>query len=242
MKYIYQIFVLLICNTIFAQDPQLPGATWYLQNLIINGENYPPPYNDEIQNVEALFYAISNGDSVNGFSTFVCNNLSGLVEYDSNNQSFSFPVPLEATLIVCNLQVNEDFEGLYFNFYDSTSGNQFNYTITTDSNDNKSLRIISNTGDQAIYSDHVLSSEDFYSPGFAIYPNPAKKELFMSSKSATGNLKVKILNIEGKLLSTQTITLENQTAINVSQLTSGMYFLNIEDQKGNTTIKKFIKQ
>ncbi|UCA57711.1 T9SS type A sorting domain-containing protein [Aequorivita iocasae] len=48
--------------------------------------------------------------------------------------------------------------------------------------------------------------------------------------------------MEGKLLSVQNVTLENQTSIDVSNLTSGIYFLNIEDENGNTTTKKFIKQ
>ncbi|QQX78185.1 T9SS type A sorting domain-containing protein [Aequorivita iocasae] len=51
-----------------------------------------------------------------------------------------------------------------------------------------------------------------------------------------------LIHIEGKLLSVQNVTLENQTSIDVSNLTSGIYFLNIEDENGNTTTKKFIKQ
>ncbi len=77
---------------------------------------------------------------------------------------------------------------------------------------------------------------------FSIHPNPAKNELFLISKNTTGNLKVKIFNIEGKLLSAQNLEFENQTSINVSNLKSGIYFLNIEDENGNKTIKKFIKE
>ncbi len=76
----------------------------------------------------------------------------------------------------------------------------------------------------------------------SLSPNPSKNELFLTSKNTVGNLKIKIFNIEGKLLSTENIVLENQTSIDVSQLTNGIYFLNIEDENGNTTIKKFIKQ
>jgi|GEM_PF-411451 hypothetical protein len=77
---------------------------------------------------------------------------------------------------------------------------------------------------------------------FSIHPNPAKNELFITAQNTTGNLKIKIFNIEGKLLSNQNIALTNQTSIDVSSLTSGIYFLNIEDKNSNTTIKKFIKQ
>jgi type IX secretion system substrate protein len=77
---------------------------------------------------------------------------------------------------------------------------------------------------------------------YSIHPNPAKNELFITAQNTTQNLKIKIFNIEGKLVSTQNITLPDQKAIDVSQLVSGIYFLNIEEENGNTTTKKFIKQ
>lgn len=77
---------------------------------------------------------------------------------------------------------------------------------------------------------------------YSIHPNPAKNELFLTSKYTSGTLTLKIFNIEGKLLSTHNLEVANQTSIDVSSLTSGIYFLNIEDENGNTTIKKFIKQ
>jgi hypothetical protein len=77
---------------------------------------------------------------------------------------------------------------------------------------------------------------------YSIHPNPAKSELFITAQNTAGNLKVKIFNIEGKLLSTHNLEVANQNSIDVSSLTSGIYFLNIEDENGNTTTKKFIKQ
>ncbi|MAB39186.1 MAG: hypothetical protein CL528_03935 [Aequorivita sp.] len=77
---------------------------------------------------------------------------------------------------------------------------------------------------------------------YSIHPNPAKNELFITAQNTTENLKIKIFNIEGKLLRAQSITLQDQKAIDVSQLLSGIYFLNIEDENGNTAVKKFIKQ
>jgi hypothetical protein len=76
----------------------------------------------------------------------------------------------------------------------------------------------------------------------SIHPNPAKDELFITAQNTTENLKIKIFNIEGKFLAKQTLEVANKTSIDVSSLTSGIYFLNIEDENGNTTIKKFIKQ
>jgi len=66
--------------------------------------------------------------------------------------------------------------------------------------------------------------------------------LLISSKTKTGNLKIQIFNIEGKLLSNQNLKFEKQASIDVSQLSSGLYFLNIEDINGNRTTKKFMKE
>ena len=219
----------------------MAGVDWYLQDLIINGEHYPPPRNSEIQNVQARFYAISNGDSADAFITFVCNEIYGLLIYDEFNPVFSFTYQ-ENTFITCTLQVNEDYEGLYFIFFYAPFGSIYNYSITTDTNGYKVLLLTSPTGDKAIYGDNILSSEDFYSSQFAIHPNPAKNELFIIAQNTTENLTLKIFNIEGKQLSSKSITLQDQKAIDVSQLLNGIYFLNIEDENGNTTIKKFMKE
>ncbi len=94
-----------------------------------------------------------------------------------------------------------------------------------------------------VYSeDCILGVSENNSSTYSIHPNPAQNELFITAQNTTQNLKIKIFNIEGKLLSTQTLEVANKTSIDVSSLTSGMYFLNIEDENGNTTIKKFIKQ
>jgi hypothetical protein len=233
MKYVILFIAILVFHKSSAQNPQLLENTWYLRNVIINGQDNFPPSNVELDYIPAIF-------TQDGFFTSVCNELLGFIEYE--NDTFNFPQSLETTLIDCEYQINEDFEVIYFNFYDSAPGNLFNYTITTDSNDNKTLVVISNIGDQAIYGDHILSSQDFHKTQFFIHPNPVKSQLFLSSTNTTGNLKVKIFNIEGKLLSAQRLEIENQTSIDVSQLVSGIYFLNIEDESGNTTIKKFIKQ
>ncbi len=75
-----------------------------------------------------------------------------------------------------------------------------------------------------------------------IYPNPVQNKLFLSMENSIENLKTKIFNIDGKLMNVRHFVIDNQFSIDVSKLPSGMYFLNIEDEKGNTTNRKFIKE
>ena len=94
-----------------------------------------------------------------------------------------------------------------------------------------------------VYSeDCILGVSENNSSTYSIHPNPAKNELFITAQNTTQNLKIKIFNIEGKFLAKQTLEAANKTSIDVSKLVSGIYFLYIEDENGNTTTKKFIKQ
>lgn len=95
----------------------------------------------------------------------------------------------------------------------------------------------------AIYSEDCTAGlSDNKVATYFIHPNPAQSEFFITAQNTSENLKIKIFNIEGKLVSAQSITLQDQKAIDVSQLVSGIYFLNIEDGNGNKTVKKFIKK
>ena len=90
MKYLILILSMISSLQCFAQDPELLENTWYLQNVIINSQDNFPPVNSEVNSIPTYFKGI-------GFSTMVCNDLFGLIEYD--NQTFSFPKSLSATLI-----------------------------------------------------------------------------------------------------------------------------------------------
>jgi hypothetical protein len=235
MKTFITIFILALSTNAFAQDPQLFENTWYLQNLVIDGENNFPPSNNEVQFVDLKIY-----ENEMLLETNVCNNASGVVSVTNSN--FMFTDGLAITLSDCNIQTNTLFEEKYFGFFLANLTDPFNYNIIDNGNENFNLIITSGSGNHAVYGNNFLSTVDFQNSQFSIYPNPAKNEMFITAQNTAGNLKVKIFNIEGKLLSTQTLEVANKTSIDVSSLTSGIYFLNIEDENGNTTTKKFIKQ
>ncbi|HBC03819.1 MAG: hypothetical protein CL528_03520 [Aequorivita sp.] len=235
MKHIILFLTISFFQSSFAQDIKLFDNIWYLHNLSIGGNNYIPPSNDEVNFVSLNFFEPDQ------METMVCDVLSADVNFTGLDQFNLFNAG--STFDDCQIQANTDFEILYLdNFFEAHLNDDFNYFIEIDGNDEKILTITNSSNDQAIYGDHILSSQDFYSSQFAILPNPAKNELFLTSKYTSGTLTLKIFNIEGKLLSNQTLEVANQTSIDVSSLTSGIYFLNIEDENGNTTTKKFIKQ
>lgn len=75
--------------------------------------------------------------------------------------------------------------------------------------------------------------------GASISPNPATSNVTISNVEAGGS--VTIVNINGSVVQSQSISSSSQT-IDISHLTSGVYFVVIEDNSGNSTIEKLLKK
>ncbi|PLX02901.1 MAG: hypothetical protein C0595_08900 [Marinilabiliales bacterium] len=72
----------------------------------------------------------------------------------------------------------------------------------------------------------------------SVYPNPATDQLFIKS-SKNMNCKIQMIDIYGAIVGEY--MLENNSNIDVSNLSSGLYFINIKDlNTQNVTVKKVI--
>ncbi|MEH6763991.1 MAG: T9SS type A sorting domain-containing protein [Aequorivita antarctica] len=237
MKTLLLILVFSISGTSFAQDPQLFENTWYLNKLTLSGIEHVPPYSEPVVE-ESIF-----NENPTTLGTGYCDFYGMDIIFDGSANFFEVSSLVtfgDGCLFIENINFNE----LYLNFFENNTGelnNPFEYEVSTTGN-TMNLLITNANGDSALYGDEQLSNKDFQNSQISIYPNPAIDKLYLSATNTLGNLTLKIFNVAGKFLSNQTLELENQTAIDVSNLTSGMYFLNIEDENGNTTIKKFLKE
>lgn len=87
--------------------------------------------------------------------------------------------------------------------------------------------------------------DEFDNPSISIAPNPADKVLLVSFKSYTGRemLTVKIIDAKGSVVSSwnRQVNLTPRIELNISALTSGSYFLIIENKKGLVYAKVFQK-
>jgi hypothetical protein len=76
------------------------------------------------------------------------------------------------------------------------------------------------------------------------YPNPAINTIYLQfDETSNGNATIKVLDIQGKTVLTQTtdLTTNNQVTLGVSGLEKGVYMVNIETLEG-VRVAKFIKQ
>lgn len=85
----------------------------------------------------------------------------------------------------------------------------------------------------------TASSASFVSNSISVYPNPATSVVNLSSKDGLIFENVTIVDVNGRTVKTVAVN-QTQSQINVSDLNSGIYFLNIETNEGST-VKKFIK-
>lgn len=99
---------------------------------------------------------------------------------------------------------------------------------------------------QAMYIDNInitgatpVYSNDFNS-SFSIYPNPGKGEIYVNVNLQTAqNVKIKVMNILGKIISTKTLSNISSGTYNIdlSNEAEGMYFVELSTEK-EKTVKK----
>lgn len=85
----------------------------------------------------------------------------------------------------------------------------------------------------------LLSTPDFQSDDFIIYPNPVINELTIDTSKVEFET-IQVYNMNGQLLQTKTKTTDNLVTIDFSNFDSGVYFIQINTSKGKI-YKRIIK-
>lgn len=84
--------------------------------------------------------------------------------------------------------------------------------------------------------DRTLSSDSFFKNNFSIYPNPVSNVLNISVKNEMTINSLSITDLNGRVVSSS----DSSTSIDVSSLSSGVYFISVETNEGKGT-SKFVK-
>lgn len=86
-----------------------------------------------------------------------------------------------------------------------------------------------------------ISDLDSFSDDISIYPNPVNNNLkFNFPEINQEKINILIVDIQGKIYISNDMTSMNNTSINVSELSKGLYFC-IINTNNNRIVKKFIK-
>ena len=83
----------------------------------------------------------------------------------------------------------------------------------------------------------TLSTENFFKSNFAVYPNPATSVLNITSNANAAINAASITDINGRTVKTVSLNAVSEAQINISDLTAGVYFLNVTSDAGTGTSK-----
>ncbi len=85
-----------------------------------------------------------------------------------------------------------------------------------------------------------LSTQDFISDKFNLYPNPAKNIVNITNTENIEVERITVFDVNGKLIYTKMYTNESTIQLDVSTLAAGTYLLHIDTTEG-MVIKKLVK-
>jgi hypothetical protein len=228
MKNILFLFISLFYGfQSFAQDPD-PNLfrTWYLyeiqasdlDDLYIVADIDPPIY-PSITILETLEF---NGEGA-------CNTFIGTFSHEPfyNLESTEFT----STNDDCGIQIHNSFESSYYGYL-----YYFWYDITPDGN-GLSLTTNNPIFGYAIFKDYPLSiNGNNYQKKISLFPNPVTDQLFITSESATIE-KITVYSMSGTPVINDS---DNKNSIDVSNLSEGLYFIEISSSEGKS-VQKFVK-
>lgn len=121
------------------------------------------------------------------------------------------------------------------------SGGNLVVTPTSGSPTNYAMSSITGGTSKLYFTATNLKTEQFTkeNSNFALYPNPVKDELHLQSKTGEAIESIEIWNVLGARVHTQ--SLKSGEEVNVSNLTSGVYFCKIKTATAFEIIK-FVKE
>lgn len=85
----------------------------------------------------------------------------------------------------------------------------------------------------------VAGTEGFANNVFSVFPNPAKDVINIANIEGLNG--VKIVDLNGRTVKSVNFSSASEAAVNVSDLTAGVYMMNITTEKGTST-QKIVKQ
>ena len=220
--------VAVFTDTFYVAPPEEFTNTnlWYLHNLIIDDINYTIPNNSEVTTISLSFnYA---------FGTEVCGPLQGAEYFDINSNNF-YLYELAIGLTDCGIPDNNNFQNTYFNFFLNALPGPFHYQITTNGA-SQMLTVTTENGDQAIYGNTALATENHTNKIVSIYPNPTSNSVTIDNGTDGRILNVLLYNNLGKLISET-----KSNTVNLTNFNNGLYLLHIKFIDGTQVIKKIVK-
>ncbi|HLF52808.1 T9SS type A sorting domain-containing protein, partial [Flavobacterium sp.] len=101
------------------------------------------------------------------------------------------------------------------------------------------------TGTHALIIDNftvtqTLKTDEFLSSKFSVYPNPVKDVISITNSENITINEIQLTDLNGRVVKQKTFNQVSDIQVNISDLASGIYMMNINSDQGSAT-KKIIK-
>lgn len=213
---------------------------WYLRKLIINGDEYVAPSNEEVPYVFADFKNLED-DYPGSFYTNVCGYINGLFDFQNNSTEF-YLFQLEEELTDCNPNgENSEFQQLYFDFFQNNYYEYFQYLVTENTDGSIALIITDTGGNQAIYSNQQMSVVDVSKNDIKYYPNPVKDKLVIENPDLNIT-SVCIADFSRKIVFSSKEFNSDKIEIDFKSFPNGVYFVTTELDGKKLITEKVLKK
>lgn len=238
MKIIMSLLVSLAFFNLKSQLPinELINNTWYLESVETIDLN---PLFNYLENPEydhiTLTFSMQN--EILHYRTEVCAIKEGIVtEFFDGGESM---IVFEESIISGNQCIDPDTNAFESSYFGHIFGEQYWYSITTESDGSLTLSLSSPNFCGASFTNQVLSTEEVSENNVILFPNPVKDKLTLENPDLKIT-NIQIINTEGKLILQQKIN-SIKTEIDFSALSKGIYFIRIESDGKIIKTEKVIK-
>ena len=234
MKLLLSLLAITISFCVYGQDPQLFEHTWYLTELTVELDD--SAFVTDIDPQPEIEPQLIISDDLTFIGNGPCNSFSGVFEYDETNDQLVVTEFFQ-TLGPCDFGSHEIFDGTYFEYFDF---GPYQYAIS-ENDDIVSLSLLSQMApgfDQIYQSAPVLSTSNNDIVSFSISPNPSNGIVTFSNVELN-NSKVTVMDMLGNIVKEPTVL---NNSIDISELSSGLYFISFSIDANGIVSKKIIKK
>lgn len=210
----------------FAPSQQLTDTDWVISSVTVAGTTYNKPANVWVGGTS---YFKKEGN----FRISYFNSGSGDVGYLPDNK-FS-KLSMAVTLSENDSQEVNQFDGLLLSKVFNAGYNNsqaYQYAITANGNQ---LTVTNSDGNYATFNKSALAVADINKTVYKVYPTPTSDVL--NIENIKEKTLIKIIDSTGKLIKEVTADNTKTQQINIKELSSGIYYINI-----NNKIEKIIKK
>ena len=237
MKKITALLILLSFGNVLAQNPQLFNNTWYLQKVVVASEDY---YSSSDAGYPEIFFTQDSEDVLNIYHP-ECGDLAWYgIEYSGIDSFTSFGI-WGGLPGGCMTLPQMEFSAKHYSIYsDTNSVNPISYSLNGAAGQ-WSLIITNAEGNQAFYRDSELSTNSFQKNIFVLYPNPVHDILTLSELHQQDIIDIRLYDLSGRIIPVNKTINWNNPTLEVSDLSNGLYYINVLFKDGITATQKFIK-